>query len=105
MSTSNSNAMRILLGKNTNKAFCKTPQMHDQMTGWLKNTPGAIDNLDDPSTVLRELVVCPEMVRLIHEFERNEETEKQTHHEQYTLFQEDWKYVYISRNNLNIYIV
>ena len=81
------------VGQKTRKAFSKIPhdQMHEQMIDWLKNTSGVIDNLDDPSKVRRELVVCPEMVRLIHEFEDNDETEDQKHHEQYRKFQEDYK--------------
>ena len=89
------------MGQKTNKAFCKIPrdQMHEQMICSLKNTSGVINNLDDPSTVRRELVVCPEMARLIREFEGKDVTEKQTHHEQYTKFHKDYKvcvYVIVS---------
>ena len=48
-------------------------------------------NLDDPATVRRNLVVCPEMTRIIQEFERNDEIGEQKHHEQYTKYQEDFK--------------
>ena len=52
------------------RAFSNIPrdQMHEQLIDWLKNH-AVIENLDDPSTVGCEQVVCPELARLVIEFE------------------------------------
>ena len=53
------------------RAFSNIPrdQMHEQLIDWLKNHAGVIENLDGPSTVGCEQVVCPELARLVIEFE------------------------------------
>ena len=52
------------------RAFANIPrdQMHEQLIDWLKN-PAGVRKLDDPSTVGCEQVVCPELARLVREFE------------------------------------
>ena len=51
--------------------------MHVQLLiiDWLKNHAGVNKNLDDPSTVRREQVVCPELVRLVIELEGTDESD------------------------------
>ena len=39
----------------------------------------------------REQVVCPEMARLVRQFEGTKEPEEKMHHEQYSKFQLDFK--------------
>ena len=61
--------------------------MHEQLIDWLKNHAGVIENLDDPTTILREQVVRPEMACLVREFEGSKEADDRMHHEQYQKFQ------------------
>ena len=48
------------------RAFSGMPldQMHEQMVLWLENHDGALENMNNPNTVLREQVVCLELARL-----------------------------------------
>ena len=43
--------------------------MNKQLIGWLKNPAGVNQNLDDPSTVRRKLVIRPERANLVRGFE------------------------------------
>ena len=43
--------------------------------------------MDDPTTILREQVVRPEMACLVREFEGSKEADDRMHHEQYQKFQ------------------
>ena len=65
------------MGQKSWRAFSNIPrdQMHEQLIDCLKNHAGVIENLDDPSTVLREQVIRPELARLVIEFEGTDESD------------------------------
>ena len=58
---------------------------------WLKNQAGIIENLDNPSTVRHDQVVCLELARLVWEFEGTNKSDEWVHHEQYPEFLSDYK--------------
>ena len=65
------------MGQKSRRAFSNIPrdQMHEQLIDCLKNQPGVIENLDDPSTVRHEQVVRPELASLVIEFEGTDESD------------------------------
>ena len=62
-------------------------QAHEQLIGGLKGDGGMIGITEDPSELKRLLVIGPEMVRLIKEFEMLDGDAKEKHHKRYNKFQ------------------
>ena len=65
------------MGQKSRRVFSNIPhdQMHEQLIDWLKNHASVIENLDDPSTVRPEQVVCPELAHLVREFEGTDKSD------------------------------
>ena len=67
-----------------------------KLIDWLKNHVGIIENLEDPSTVRHKRVVRPEQVRLVRKIEGTDWSNEQMHHEQYPMFQNDYKFDFVA---------
>ena len=56
-------------------------QMHGHQIDWLKTHAGIIENLDGPSAVCHDQVVCLELARLVRDCEGTDKSDERVHHE------------------------
>ena len=77
------------VGQKSQKSFSSIAldQVHEQLIGELKNDGGIVGLTENPAELRRHLVVCPELSRLIQEFEQPTLSNDTRHHEQYSQFQ------------------
>lgn len=80
------------VGHKTHRAFSGLPwdQLHEQLIRVLKGDGGIIGITENMDKLKEFMVLAPEFVRLIEEFEEGDATIETKHHEQYKKFQDTY---------------
>ena len=83
------------VGHKTHRAFSGLPwdQLHEQLIRVLKGDGGIIGITENMDKLKEFMVLAPEFVRLIEEFEEGDATIETKHHEQYKKFQDTFHQV------------